>query len=124
MSEQIEGVPEGWRLVRIGKPKAGEYYIEINGEACEAKLITPTVLQWVFAIIEKIEQPRQYRPFANAAEFEPHRDRWWRYMDDNQTVSRPPANYSDSGHYGYDFEYGLERKVFDDGSPFGVEVTE
>ena len=59
MNDKIEGVPEGWRLVRIGKPKAGEYYIEINGEACEAKLITPTVLQWVFPIVEKIIKYRE-----------------------------------------------------------------
>ena len=119
----IPGVPEGWRLVRIGKPKAGEYYIEINGEACEAKLITPTVLQWVFPIIEKIEQPKQYRPFANAKEFAPHRDRWWRFKDKiNESVRT--TSYSDRFHNVHAWDESLEEKVFDDGSPFGVEVTE
>ena len=123
MSEQIPGVPEGWRLVRIGKPKAGEYYIEINGEACEAKLITPTVLQWVFPIIEKIEQPKQYRPFANAKEFEPHRDRWWRFKDESDELFRT-YYYSDKSHMWHDWHQSFDKKVFDDGSVFGVQVTE
>ena len=123
MSEQIEGVPDGWRLVRIGKPKSGEYYIEINGEACEAKLITPTVLKWVFPIIEKIEQPKKYRPFANAKEFEPHRDRWWRFKEGINESFRT-ISYSDRFHNVQAWDKSLDEKVFEDGSPFGVEVTE
>ncbi len=121
---KIEGVPDGWRLVRIGKPKAGEYYIEINGEACEAKLITPTVLQWVFPIIEKIEQPKLYRPFANANEFESHREKWWRFKEDNYNLCRPPASYDDRKYWNWDWKEMFEDAVFADGSPFGVEVTE
>ncbi len=124
MSDKIEGVPEGWRLVAIRRVKNGEWFIERSGRIELWREPDDETSCWVHPVIQKIEKTKQYRPFKNAAEFAPYRNRWWRYMDDHQTVSRPPANYSDSGHYGYDFEYGLERKVFDDGSPFGVEVTE
>ena len=123
MNDKIEGVPDGWRLVRIGKPKAGEYYIAINGEACEAKLLTRTVLQWGFPVIEKIEQPKQYRPFANAKEFEPHRDRWWRFKDECDGLFRT-YYYSDKCHMWHDWHQSFDKKVFEDGSPFGAEVTE
>ena len=69
----IPGVPEGWRLVRIGKPKAGEWFVDDGNTPTKA--FTDFDVS-VLAIIEKIEQPKQYRPFANAKEFEPHRDRW------------------------------------------------
>ena len=122
MSEQIEGVPAGWRLVRIGVPRPGVDWV-INHEQSPTVCAVVTLCEnW--PIIEKIEQPKQFRQFANAAEFNPYRDRWWRYKDDHPTFSRPPVSYSDSGHYGYDWDYGFTRKVFDDGTPFGVEVTE
>ena len=128
---KIEGVPEGWRLVRIGKPKAGEYYIAINGEACEAKLLTRTVLQWGFPVIEKIEQPKQYRPFANAKEFEPHRDRWLIHPEGEANGAFQVLEYDDTGIWANGMtekmSYAIVKKNglrFDDGSPFGVEVTE
>lgn len=127
----IEGVPEGWRLVRIGKPKAGEYYIENHGEACEAKPTTPTVLHWVFPIIEKIEKPKQYRHFANAAEYAPHFDRSLQPGAVLDAVMRV-LKYDEAGIFvitgmglGFvayeDAFYGFK---FTDGTPFGIEVTE
>lgn len=123
----IEGIPEGWRLVRIGKPKAGEYYIENHGEACEAKPTTPTVLHWVFPIIEKIEKPKQYRPFANAAEAEALLGQ----------VLRLKVNHEHKfvliGISSHGVRIGLSlwslQQAFDrferlDGTPFGIEVAE
>ena len=131
MNDKIEGVPDGWRLVRIGKPKAGEYYIAINGEACEAKLLTRTVLQWGFPVIEKFEQPKQYRPFANAKEFEPHRDRWLIHPEGEANGAFQVLEYDDTGIWANGMtekmSYAIVKKNglrFDDGSPFGVEVTE
>lgn len=122
MSKQIEGVPEGWRLVRIGVPRPGVDWV-INHEQSPTVCAVVTLCEnW--PIIEKIEQPKQYRPFANAAEFEPHRDKWWRYKEDHLSVKRPPTQYSDTAHHGYDWDYGFTRKEFEDGTPFGVEVTE
>jgi len=74
-------------------------------------------------IVRKIEKPKKYRPFANAEEFKPHRDRWWKSKKDDSTCF-PPATYGDNLHCGLNWEESFENKVFDDGTPFGVEVTE
>ena len=66
-------------------------------------------------------QPK-YRPFKNAKEFKPHRDKWWKYKDGD--VVWPPACYSDKGYSDTDWDYCFENQVFEDGTPFGVEVTE
>lgn len=122
MSEQkIEGVPDGWRLVRIGKPKAGETFIDgSSGVPRKASYDWNGSLR---SIIEKIEQPKKYRPFANAAEFEPHRDRWWRVREESEFYQRT-TYYSDDFNSGQDWKTCFDERVFDDGSPFGVEVTE
>lgn len=123
MSEQqIEGVPDGWRLVRISKwPKVGEYAIYSPGEV----VMVAEPDQWELAcIVEKIEQPKRYRPFANAAEFESHREKWWRFKEDNYNLCRPPASYDDRKYWNWDWKEMFEDAVFEDGSPFGVEVTE
>jgi hypothetical protein len=123
----IEGIPDGWRLVRIGKPKAGEYYIENHGEACEAKATTPTVLHWVFPIIEKIEKPKRYRRFANAAEAEALLGQVLRFKVNHE------QNFVFIGISSHGFQIGLchysLQEAFDcfeklDGTPFGVEVAE
>ena len=120
MSEaKIEGVPEGWRLVRIGVPRLGVDWV-INHEQSPTLFVVETLCpNW--PIIEKIEQPKQYRPFANAAEFEPHRDRWWKYKDKSDS-SHQTTSYSDRLHMGHDWSFSFGTKVFDDGSPFGVEI--
>ena len=120
MSEQIPGVPEGWRLVRIGVPKSGEWFVDDGNTPTKA--FTDFDVS-VLAIIEKIEQPKQYRPFADAKEFEPHRDRWWRFKEESDCYQRT-SYYSDDSNSGEDWETSLDGRVFDDGSPFGVEVTE
>lgn len=52
MVEQVPGVPEGYRLVRIGKPSKGELFITTGGEVVTA--------EWDFKdavkpIVKKIE---------------------------------------------------------------------
>lgn len=121
MSEkQIEGVPEGWRLVRIGRAKSGDWVLNNLGKPLQKEYDT---VYKNYCIIEKIEQQKQYRPFANEKEFEPHRDRWWRYKD-KSNGSHQTTSYSDRLHMGCDWISSFYGKVFDDGSPFGVEVTE
>ena len=123
MSEQkIEGIPDGWGFVRVGRVKRGEFFVDNLGtpykhvESTESHSAN-------YVIIRKIEQPKQYRPFANAKEFEPHRDRWWKKKNgDDRTY--PPAYYNDKYSGGLHFDNCFEDRVFDDGSPFGVEVTE
>lgn len=129
----IEGIPDGWELVRIGQVIDGEYYLGMNGKIlfCEGVFDGKA-----YVVIRKIEKPKRYRPFASAAEFEPHRDRWIRRSDKNDTPETMPAGcfrvtaYNDhhcwtgdgsSMSYEDLFDDG---KCFDDGTPFGVEVTE
>lgn len=61
MSEQkIEGMPGGWRLVRIGRPKVGEWFIDSDdGKPLEA---TYGPVIGVRAIIEKIATYRDVTP--------------------------------------------------------------
>jgi hypothetical protein len=125
MSEQgfrgIQGVPEGWELVRIvERPQIGEYALDrVNHPVM---VMEPDA--WDFGvIIRKIETPKRYRPFASAEEFKPHRDRWWKSKKDDSTCF-PPATYGDNLHCGLNWEESFENKLFDDGSPFGVECEE
>jgi hypothetical protein len=60
------------------------------------------------------------RPFRNAGEFRPFRDRWWRYKGDCKTRSRPPAAFDDEGAADCTWQECYDRLVFDDGSPFGI----
>ena len=125
MSEQIEGVPAGWELVALRRAVSGDYFLNTRG------LPEPWTLNVssgsVFAIIRKIEKPKQYRPFANAAEFEPHRDRWFKPKFPSYQCIRTTA-YNDRGHWVGEesdtWEQMFQNYIFDDGSPFGVEVTE
>ena len=131
MSEkQIEGVPDGWRLVRIGVPRLGVDWV-INHEQSPTVCVVATLCEnW--PIIEKIEQPKQYRPFADAKEFEPHRDRWVEYTSPNRgdcSNYRVSAYTSERVWLGPDNGGKTYKEAFhclrlDDGSPFGVEVTE
>jgi hypothetical protein len=121
MNEQIEGVPEGWRLVRIGLPKKGEWFMDEDTGRTSVALFDWS--RGIRVILEKIQQPKQYRPFANAAEFAPHRDRWWRFKGESDELFRT-YYYSDKSHMWHDWHQSFDKKVFDDGTPFGVEVTE
>jgi hypothetical protein len=128
MSEQgfrgVPGVPDGWELVRIGEPKIDEWYLSINGKLYFVEACMPTVLNSIVPVVRKIEKQKRYRQFANAEEFKPFRDRWWRYKSEKFT-SRPPRGYDDYGWISGDTWGRLfDAIVFDDGSPFGVEVTE
>ena len=133
---QVEGIPDGWELVNVGKPVANvDSVVWIDG--------TPKLYQYSqqltasnWPIIRKIEKPKRYRPFANAAEFEPHRDRWIVRSckddgDNNLTTGCfRVAAYDDDAIWTVDGETtsyeGVFKngKKFEDGTPFGVEVTD
>ena len=120
---KIEGVPDGWEIVRFAKPKKGEYFLNDYRMAVQAESDN-----WHHPklIICKIELPKQYRAFANAEEFKPHRNRWWKWNPIKFPSNRncPPLVYDDNGHGAETWEQNFRDKVFDDGSPFGVEVSE
>jgi hypothetical protein len=129
MSEQgfrgVPGVPEGWELVRIvDKPHIGEYALDYVNHPV---MVTEPDAWDIGVIVRKIEKPKRYRPFANAEEFKPHRDRWIRFRQ--SLISYRITEYSDTGvaigsEAPWDYDAAFASLVFDDGTPFGVEVTE
>lgn len=124
----IEGIPCGWELVRIGKPFINERYISLSGKVTNCVCIPSGE---AYAIVRKIEKPKKYRPFENAAEA----DCLWNAV--LKLVN--PANGSEDSRYRINSitrdgaTIGLQfldyRKAFEmfsciDGTPFGIEVTE
>ena len=66
----IEGIPEGWELVRVGKPVRDiDWVIDPDGKP---KLCDYDPMHHNRPIVRRIEKPKQYRPFANAAEYVAH----------------------------------------------------
>lgn len=124
---QVEGIPEGWELVRVGKVKQGEFYVDTPGtpykhvESTESHSAN-------YVVIRKIEKPKQFRPFANAAEFEPHRDKWIKRKSGNVYHRIKTHSYNNLKHYtgdiGDTWQTMFDDYEFEDGTPFGVEVTE
>jgi hypothetical protein len=131
----IPGVPDGWELIHANRcGEIGDY--GIDGDGSPFKFEQRSIYK--FAIIRKIEEPKKYRPFANGAEFKPHRDRWVRifsgdndcgcYLDQRDIGGKRKidgcSEHSICIWEGW-MTYGdaFECFVFDDGSPFGVEVT-
>jgi len=138
MADRIDGVPDRWELMHAcRRVQQGEWYISRGG----------SILCWPekdksaahYPIVRKIEEPARYRPFANAKEFKPHRDRWARVIkEDNDSGCDLEESTGDSlkftahsedsacapgGWLTYDEAF--ECFVFDDdGSPFGVRIDE
>lgn len=127
----IEGIPDGWELVAFRRAVSGDYFLNTRG------LPEPWTLNVssgsVFTIIRKIEKPKQYRPFKNAAEFRPHKERWilraykdWVDGDGEYRIS----GFDDDGVWSNQTEFCSYQQMldddrrFDDGTPFGIEVTE
>jgi hypothetical protein len=116
----VPGVPEGWELVHACRQaESGEHYLDGKGHLSFSTLMWRTSA--CYAIIRKVEQTDRYRQFANAEEFEPHRNRWWSWKDDRSNTF-PPAAFGKSGHHSHSWEASFDQKVFDDGTPFGVKV--
>ena len=121
----VPGVPDGWELVRIGLPAIGDKYLDLlTGEIATAYINFENTK---CLIVRKIETPKRYRPFANAEQFKPFRDRWIRFSQSG--VLYRITEYSDTGiaigsEAPWDYDAALASLVFDDGSPFGGEVTE
>jgi hypothetical protein len=121
---QIEGIPDGCELVRIGVPELGEWIIGNDGG-----LHVVTISgAYCYPIIRKVERPKQYRPFANAEEFKPHRDRWVRCVSKGNYYKIVEFQCDDlyigRGMSLFSWAQAFSLVVFDDGTPFGVEVTE
>jgi hypothetical protein len=118
----IPGVPDGWELLAIRRGCYGEWHINADGKPMRVSRDTVNLL----CIIRKIEVPKKYRAFANGEEFKTHRDRWWRYAVGEGYLPQinPPIPYNELGVDGATWQQAFNGRVFDDGTPFGVEVTE
>jgi hypothetical protein len=133
MTQQIPGVPEGWELVRIDRPTHGEWFIDGVGLPKQYPYENPC--GGFFPIIRKIEKPAAYRPFANAEEFKPHRDRWLTRKDKSDPTHVDGAcrvvAYDDQGswfttgnYHTWEAAFDSGRCFDDDGTPFGVRIDE
>jgi hypothetical protein len=73
----------------------------------------------IYAVPIQTPEP-QYRPFANAAEFRPYRERWWK-LKSCETL-RLTIHYSDALHHGFAWKDRFQHIEFEDGTPFGMPV--
>ena len=112
---------EGWEIVGFNYASQGEWFVDSEGRVIQCRVPGGSGEKKI--IVRKIERPKRYRAFENAAEFRPHRDRWWMLKNDERNQRRSPQDYDDLG-YG-DLLWGdmFEDANFDDGTPFGVEVA-
>jgi hypothetical protein len=118
---KVDGIPDGWELVRIGIPNIGEWIIASDGEL---HVVSKYVRAYCYPIIRKVEKPKQYRPFANAQEFTPHRDRWCKIGVCESRVLNVNQQHVYFRDMSFTWEQAFIEIIFDDGTPFGVEVTE
>ena len=133
MTQQIPGVPEGWVIERIGKPIFNvDHIINPDGRPMLCDYDSSYLNR---VIIRKIEKPATYRPFANAEEFKPHRDRWLTRKDKSDPTHLDGAcrvvAYSDDYLWWADGRVSTYKEEFDsgrcfedDGTPFGVRIDE
>lgn len=63
----------------------------------------------------------QYRPFRNADEFRPYRERWFRVRESAAT-EHPPRCFDRDGYGTWSWNCAFERLEFEDGTPFGMPV--
>jgi len=63
----VPGVPDGWELVEFRRLMFGDWYIGATGKPEQWQ--QPSASVKVYAIIRKIEVPKQWRPFANGSEY-------------------------------------------------------
>jgi hypothetical protein len=127
MSEanQIEGVPEGWRLVGFRQARHGEDFLGLHG----------FVTRWndhhestsFYPIVERIEPKPKYRPFANAEEFMKHpRSGDW-VTDEGFKFCKILLCRSNGIRFDgrfLSYESAVDELKFLDGTPFGIEVKE
>jgi len=120
---KIEGVPAGYEILRIGRADYLDTFLGDFGDVEVWDERESSRLQ-SFVILRKIQKPKTYRPFANAEEFKPHRDRWVKrkscivqvtsYSNEDLVVCNTP----------YTWLAAFQMLIFDDNTPFGVEVSE
>ena len=120
--DRIPDPPEGWRWATTD-----------DSPNKHAKVWSVTNKRWMVsggyivkgeAYIVPIDPPQPpeptYRPFANAKEFAPHRDRW--IVNPGSGTYRRIELYGNEGAMGMSWEGLFRNRTFDDGTPCGVKV--
>jgi hypothetical protein len=125
--DPIPDPPEGWRFVEAGEAfdKRAMFWFQQRWEiTCNLATYDPHSIYIV--PIDPPEPPKpQYRPFANAAEFEPYRDRWVRRKEGMFCKVASYENYGATmGTCATIWKYSdlFDEWEFDDGTPFGIKV--
>jgi len=120
--DRIPDPPEGWRFVEKGEAfdKRAKFWFSRRWENTHNLAVFDPHSVYIVPIDPPKPPEPQYRPFANAAEFEPYRNKWWRHKTSNS--KNPPLGYSDTHWGGMPFGLAFDKYEFEDGSPFGVRV--
>ena len=124
----VPGVPDGWELVEFRCGQIGEYVID--GDGTPYRLLSCTTS--FCAIIRKIETIKKYRHFANSKEAQPFWDVALRLAGATGELKDSRFRILTIGRDGittnvefYSYEDAFVRFCVDDnGTPFGVEVTQ
>lgn len=106
---------DGWRWLEVGELKRASDEWTV-GKGWETSCNEGQIVDKPFVYRRRIEPT--YRPFANAAEYKPHRERWLVSKHGNDWLRL--KSFSDES----DWDALYELWLFEDtGTPFGVEVT-
>lgn len=119
---------EGWEIARFDYASRDEWFVDSEGRVIRCGFPGGTEEKKIIVdrIIRKIERPKQYRPFANAAEAETLWDAKLQFKGHDADRFRVTAIRSTGVTIGgstYRYEEAFERLECSDGTPFGVEVT-
>ena len=93
------------------------------------KVVFPTSVRcergiWAQTSMSVVAAKTQYRPFANGEEFEPFANKWWRFKEDSVGTRRPPGPFQEDSHITVSWDSSFNIKVFADGTPFGMPISE
>lgn len=130
MSSKIEGIPDGWELVRVGQVFQGEHLVNNLGQVDRWESENQRVSK-NYVIVRKVEKPKKYRPFASAAEADRLLNAVLKFAnpakgseDCRYRVNSITENGVTIGLQFFNYRKAFEVFVCIDGTPFGVEVTE
>ena len=117
-------IPAGYRLLRADEydqpPAVKSMYLSSDG-GWRYMAHYDSTYQAQYKYIVPVKP--QYRPFRDMAEFGPYRERWWRMKRQPWQVN-PPHVYRTIGYSWMTWREAFDDAEFDDGTPFGIEVTE
>lgn len=130
---------EGWRLLTEGEAVCvgdmawdGKGFWDDELLSSEQKIVGQSWnVKYHYPIARKIDPPKpKYRPFKNAEEFRPFRDKWLISVDSDAFSSgfERVISYDNVRVYitigectdWWTYEQAMERFTFEDGTPFGV----